>query len=533
MLHIKNLSISVNSGGRELDVVKNLELSINKGEVVALVGESGSGKSITANSILRLLDDSVVQYKSGSIDFEGEDLLKASEKKMRQIRGADISMIFQEPMTALNPLHTIGRQIAEVITIHQEDNPDENTKKKLTSRVKKLLHQVALDDIAERLNAYPHELSGGQRQRVMIAMAIANNPHLLIADEPTTALDVTTQSQILDLLGDLRVKTNMAILLITHDLGVVKRIADRVYVMKAGEIVESGDTDDIFNFAQHKYTKLLLKAGADGRADPKTVGVEEVLTCRDLTVKFPKKSAEFLKPKQFTTALKNINLYIREGETLGIVGESGSGKSTLGFSLLNLVANMEGLVVVAGSTLSGLRGKALKAARRNAQMVFQDPFSSLNPRMSVFQIVSEGLRVHKLSLEEGEIVASVTETLAEVGLNESFMGRYPHELSGGQRQRVSLARAIILKPKLIILDEPTSALDVLTQAQIIKILRRLQQNYGISFIFISHDLKVITAISHRIMVLKNGKIIEEGATEQIIKKPANDYTKALFEAAYL
>jgi microcin C transport system ATP-binding protein len=501
LLTVNNLSVSFASAGHNILAVNDVSFSIEKGEIMGLVGESGSGKSVTALSIMRLLPYPQASHPSGEILMDGEDVLTLPEAKIRAIRGHKIGIIFQEPMTALNPLHTIGSQIGEPMVIHGE-----RSKEKIEGRVRQMLDLVGLSELKERLGAYPHELSGGQRQRVMIAMALINEPDLLIADEPTTALDVTVQKQVLDLLLELREKLGMAILLITHDLNIVRHMADKVCVMKDGNIVEQGKVSKVFKKPTHEYTKHLLNAAPKG--DPVSADKynHTILRAKHISVRFPIKKGVFRQTVDYVYPLDNINVAIKKGHTLGVVGESGSGKTTLASAILKLI-KCKGEVEF-GNVMNTLAlvGEPLRLVRRDMQMVFQDPFSSLNPRMSVKQIIEEGLNAH--GIEGGE--ALIAQTLERVGLDPSAMHRYPHEFSGGQRQRIAIARAIILKPKFMVLDEPTSALDMSVQAQIIDLLKKLQEEEALTYLFISHDLKVIKAISHDILVLKHGKVIEYG-----------------------
>ena len=519
LLHVKDLSVAFNGQS----VVDHIDFTVNQGETLALVGESGSGKSVTALSILKLLPYPAASHPSGHILWQNEDILHAPERHLRQIRGNDIAMIFQEPMTALNPLHTIEKQISEVLRVHQL--MDRN---KARQCVLELLDLVELDGLKTRLGAYPHQLSGGQRQRVMIAMALANNPKLLIADEPTTALDVTVQKEILELLQKLQREMNMALLLITHDLGIVRKMAQRVCVMQHGKLVEQGDTETIFNVPQHDYTKKLLGSKPSGLAVVLPADTKTILDVQNLSVRFPVKTGLWAKQSLFT-AVNHVSLSLKQGETLGIVGESGSGKTTLGLALLRLLKS-DGLIVYLGKRIDTLTTRQFRDLRQDLQIVFQDPFGSLSPRMSIADIIAEGLLVHRPDLDKAARDALVVETLNAVQLDPATRHRYPHEFSGGQRQRIALARALILQPKIIVLDEPTSALDVSVQAQIVDLLRKLQIERGLSYLFISHDLRVVRALSHRIVVLKNGRIVETGDTAQIFDAPQQDYTKALIEA---
>ncbi|PIR32621.1 MAG: microcin ABC transporter ATP-binding protein [Alphaproteobacteria bacterium CG11_big_fil_rev_8_21_14_0_20_44_7] len=513
LLSIKNLS--VNFGHTE--AVRNASLDINKGEMVALVGESGSGKSVTALSILQLVSNAKQQ---GSIKFDGMELLDAKQKRLQNFRGNHVGMVFQEPMTSLNPLHTIGKQIAESINIHQR-----MSKKAVKLRIRELLEQVELDELKNRLKAYPHELSGGQRQRVMIAMAIANNPDLLIADEPTTAVDVIVAAKILKLLKKIQKELGMSILLITHDLTIVEKLSDSIYVMKDGEIVENGITSQIFKNPQHKYTQHLLSSKPKGRAVAATKSPPVVIRAEKMSVSFPIKGGFFGGQIGAVDAVKNISISVSEGKTIGIAGGSGSGKTTLGMGLLRLVKTT-GQIGFMGTRIDEFSPARLREMRKKMQVVFQDPYASLNPRMTIRQIIEEGLRAHNMKADMAEI-------LAEVGLSSDMADRYPHEFSGGQRQRIGIARALALKPKFILLDEPTSALDLSVQSQIIDLLKDLQKKHKISYIFISHDLRVMRAIAHDIAVMKNGEIIEFAETEKIFNNPQHEYTRKLIKAAFL
>ena len=506
-------------------VVKNASLAIEKGEMLALVGESGSGKSLTALSCIGLQPGAA--RTTGSITFDGQEVIGASEDTLRRLRGSRVGMIFQEPMTALNPLHTIGRQIKEMLDIHQDMSPQATL-----TRIHELLDSVGLSHFKTRLDAYPHEMSGGERQRAMIAMAIANKPALLIADEPTTAVDVTIQVKILALIKELQKSMNMAVLFITHDLTVVKRLADSVAIMRAGEIVEQGKVADVFANPRHAYTKKLLASEPGGAPLPPPASAHPVMSCDNLKVYFPIKKGVLKRTVDHVKAVDGVSVSILESSTLGVVGESGSGKTTLGFALLRLIKS-QGNIVFQQNAISSRKGSALRALRKEMQVVFQDPYSSLNPRMNVRQIIGEGLGVHFPEMNEAGQAKAVDEALAEVGLSPDSADRFPHEFSGGQRQRISIARAIVLKPRFVVLDEPTSALDLTVQSQIVELLKDLQQKYGLSYLFISHDLRVVKAIAHHIAVLKNGKIVEYGPTAQIFDNPQQDYTKTLIKAAFL
>ena len=525
LLSVTDLAVGFTQGGTTTRAVDGVSFALQRGGTLALVGESGSGKSVTAMSIARLLEASGAEVLGGRILFAGRDLLRTSEADMRRIRGRAITMVFQEPMTSLNPLHTIERQVGEILALHGRIGRD-----KLRDRVVSLLTDVGIPDPASRLGAFPHQLSGGQRQRVMIAMALANRPDLLIADEPTTALDVTVQAQILRLLKDLQAKLGMAMLFITHDLGIVRRIADNVAVMQKGRIVEGGRVEDIFRNPQHPYTRMLLAAepkGAPPAADP---SAKSILKAEDLKVWFPIKKGFLRRTVGYVKAVDGISLDVREGQTVGVVGESGSGKTTLGLAILRLIRS-EGPVSYLGRRIDGLDTAALRPLRRDLQVVFQDPYGSLSPRLSVAEIVEEGLTVQRRLpyAERREIVARA---LADTGLDPAAMDRYPHEFSGGQRQRIAIARAMVLQPKLVVLDEPTSALDMSVQAQIVDLLRDLQRRRGLAYLFISHDLKVVRALAAEIIVMRNGRVVEAGPAADIFASPQSDYTRALFAAAF-
>ncbi|KQP33581.1 microcin ABC transporter ATP-binding protein [Methylobacterium sp. Leaf104] len=525
LLDVQDLSVAFRSRERETRAVDRVGFTITAGETLALVGESGSGKSVTALSILRLLDGSAY-HPGGRILFKGEDLLSLPEKRLRGIRGADITMVFQEPMTSLNPLHTIQRQIGEVLEVHRGLSG-----RKARARILELLELVGLRDAERRLNAYPHELSGGQRQRVMIAMALACEPDLLVADEPTTALDVTVQAQILTLLADLQKRLGMAMLFITHDLGIVQRIADNVCVMLAGRIVEAGPVAEIFARPQHEYTRRLLASEPKGRANPVPADAAPLLEAGPLKVWFPIREGLLRRITSHVKAVDGVSLRVRAGETIGVVGESGSGKTTLGLALLRLTG-CEGPIVFLGRSIAGLPPAAMRPVRRDMQVVFQDPYGSLSPRMTVADIVAEGLVVQGAVKTRAERQAVVAKALTDVGLDPATMNRYPHEFSGGQRQRIAIARAIVLKPKFVVLDEPTSALDRSVQAQIVTLLRDLQRERGLAYLFISHDLKVVRALANYVLVMQNGHVVEEGPAEAIFAAPQTAYTQALFAAAF-
>ncbi|MFN3844384.1 MAG: ABC transporter ATP-binding protein [Paracoccaceae bacterium] len=523
VLEVSGLKISFRQDGRLIEAVKGVSFSVDKGETVALVGESGSGKSVTALSTVGLLGDNATV--EGSVTYQGRQMVGATETDLRRVRGNDISFIFQEPMTSLNPLHTIERQLGESLALHQG-----LVGQAAKDRILDLMNKVGIRDAQSRLGAYPHELSGGQRQRVMIAMALANGPDLLIADEPTTALDVTIQAQILDLLADLKRSEGLSLLFITHDLGIVRRIADRVCVMQGGEIVEQGLTADIFANPAHPYTQKLLAAEPRGLPDPVPAGATEVVHTSSLRVWFPITAGFLRRVVGHVKAVNDASLSVRTGETLGIVGESGSGKTTLALAILRLVPST-GPVVVLGRDISALTGAALRPVRQDMQIVFQDPFGSLSPRMTVGEIIAEGLALHgrESSASAREKVAAI---MVEVGLDPATMGRYPHEFSGGQRQRIAIARAMILRPKLVVLDEPTSALDMTVQVQIVDLLRDLQRKWGLAYIFISHDLRVVRALSHKVMVMKAGDVVEAGDAQAVFDAPSSDYTRALMLAAF-
>ena len=527
LLKVKNLSVSFRTENGLLNAVRNISFSIDKGESLALVGESGAGKSVTAYSILQLLPYPQAFHPAGSIIFKGEEILNAKNKILRKIRGNQISMIFQEPMTSLNPLHSIVKQVAESLIIHKG-----KSKTKAEERACELLHLVQLPEVDRRKNALPHELSGGQRQRVMIAMALANEPDLLIADEPTTALDVTIQAEILKLLSSLKQELNMALLLITHDLGIVRKVAKRCCVMTEGQIVEQGSVETIFKSPKHGYTKTFIASEPSGKPRSIPDKTYQIILAENLKVHFPLNTNFLGKPKQWIKAVDDVSISINKGETLGLVGESGSGKSTLALAVLRLISS-KGKIVFSGKEIQDKKSRELRRLRKNMQIVFQDPFGSLNPRMSIEQIVGEGLSVHTIVNDKEENIRLINMVLEEVGLDKNSKNRYPHEFSGGQRQRISIARALILKPDLLILDEPTSSLDLSVQAQIIDLLREIQERYNIAYLFISHDLRVVSALSHKVAIMKDGKIIECGPTEEIFKNPKSTYTKDLLNAAFI
>ncbi len=525
ILEIDDLSIAFTVSGKTTTAVHGSTFHIKKGETVALVGESGSGKSITALSVLKLLPP-VASYPSGKVLFKGQDILSASEDELRKVRGNDITMIFQEPMTSLNPLHTIEKQIAEILELHKGMSG-----KAARARVIELLTQVGIRDPEARLNAYPHQMSGGQRQRVMIAMALANEPELLIADEPTTALDVTVQAQILELLKELQEKNGLSMLFITHDLGIVRRIADRCCVMQNGHIVEQGVTEQIFSKPQHDYTKHLLSAEPKGSPPETDTSSPVVLEASDMKVWFPIKKGLMRKTVDHVKAVDGIDLVLREGQTLGVVGESGSGKTTLGMALTRLISS-EGKIAFVGKDINEYSFKDMRGLRDQMQVVFQDPYGSLSPRMSVGEIIAEGLTIHNPELNRNQREEMVINALQETGLDPETRHRYPHEFSGGQRQRIAIARAIVLEPKFIMLDEPTSALDMSVQAQVVDLLRDLQKRRKLAYMFISHDLKVVKALANEVIVMRLGKVVEQGSSKQIFENPQTDYTKALMAAAF-
>lgn len=522
LLQISDLSICFDHGPR---VVDSLSFAIQEGETLALVGESGSGKSISALSVLRLLDERHASYPTGEIHFRGEDMLKANDKRLRQIRGRQISMIFQEPMTSLNPLHTVEKQIGETLALHKGMRGPQ-----ARERCLELLELVGVQNPESRLGSYPHQLSGGQKQRVMIAMALANEPDLLIADEPTTALDVTVQKQVLELLRELQHKLGMAILLITHDLTIVRRYADHVAVMEQGKLVEYAETQTLFESPQHAYSRKLLDAEPPKAPLALAESGEPLLKVTDLDVRFPTQKSLFGKVKAYFHAVNTASFSLDKGETLGIVGESGSGKTTIGHALLKLTAST-GSFQLEGTELANLTQKEFRPWRRRIQIVFQDPFGSLSPRMSIAEIVREGLEIHDPDNHTSHD-QKVVQALTDVGLDPEARHRYPHEFSGGQRQRIAIARALVLQPDLIILDEPTSALDRTVQKQVIQLLRDIQGRYGLSYIFISHDLAVVRALSHKLLVLQHGKIVEYGKAAEIFQSPQATYTRELLSAAF-
>jgi microcin C transport system ATP-binding protein len=525
LLEVNDLSVEFRQGEHITRAVDHVSFTIEKGETVALVGESGSGKSVTALSILKLLPYPAARHPSGSIKFKGEELLDSDEQDLRRVRGNDITMVFQEPMTSLNPLHTVEQQIEEILELHSPLGPRERRK-----RIIELLSKVGIREAESRLNSYPHQLSGGQRQRVMIAMALANNPDLLIADEPTTALDVTVQAQILALLKELQAEFGMALLLITHDLGIVRHMAQKVCVMQGGRIVEAGATEEVYQSPKHAYTRQLLAAEPKGKPPKANPQAETVLATENLKVWFPVKRGFFRRVTGHIKAVDGVSIEVKQGQTLGVVGESGSGKTTLGLAVVRLIQS-EGPIVYLGRRIDGYDAQDMRPLRRQMQVVFQDPYGSLSPRLSIRQIVEEGLIIQKKDLSFEQREERVANALSEVGIDPASMERYPHEFSGGQRQRIAVARALALDPKFLMLDEPTSALDMAVQAQIVDLLRELQQRHNLSYLFISHDLKVIRALSNFVVVMRNGLIVEQGSAEELFTNPKEDYTKALIAAA--
>ena len=526
LLEVKDLSVNFRVDGGTLEAVRAVSFQIDQGETVALVGESGSGKSVTALSIMQLLPYPKAWHPSGSIRLDGREVIGADEPTLRQVRGDRVGIIFQEPMTSLNPLHTIDRQIGETLMLHRG-----MSKSEARARALELLHLVRLQEAEERLGAYPHQLSGGQRQRVMIAMALANEPDLLIADEPTTALDVTIQAQILKLLKDLQQRLGMAMLLITHDLTIVRKIADRVCVMTDGRIVETGPVEEVFVRPRHPYTQHLLAAEPKGRPPGREADAPEVMTARQLKVHFPIQRGLLRRTVGHVKAVDGVDVAIRRGQTVGVVGESGSGKTTLGLALLRLIRSQGG-IRFRDQEIQGWASRRLRPLRRHMQIVFQDPYGSLSPRMSVGQIVEEGLKLHRIGNGRADRRRLVAKALEEVGLDPDSQDRYPHEFSGGQRQRISIARAIALEPSFVVLDEPTSALDMSVQAQIVDLLRDLQARRGLAYMFISHDLRVVRALSDQVIVMRDGQVVEHGPAEEIFECPGHPYTRALMAAAF-
>ncbi len=526
LLSVKNLAVNFTADGKVTEAVKGISFDIEKGETVALVGESGSGKSVSALSIMRLLPYSTASHPSGEIYFQGQELMHASERTMRAVRGNQIAMIFQEPLSALNPLHTIEKQIYEILNVHQGLSGEV-----ARARIIDLMTKVGLPDPERRLGAYPHQLSGGQRQRVIIAMTLANEPDLLIADEPTTALDVTVQAQIIKLLNELQAEFNMAMLLITHDLGIVRKIADRVNVMTDGKIVETGTSDQVFLSPTHQYTRHLLGAEPKGEPPQPDPLATTLVETKNVRVWFPIKKGVLRRTVDHVKAVDDVSFKLRAGDTLGIVGESGSGKTTLGLAILRLLSS-KGQIVYDDQEISDFPSRRMRPLRREMQIVFQDPYGSLSPRMSVGSIIMEGPEVHGRAPKGEERRALIAKALEDVGLEPDAQDRFPHEFSGGQRQRIAIARAIALKPRFLMLDEPTSALDMSVQAQIVDLLRSLQQRYDLAYLFISHDLKVVRAMASYVLVMKDGKVVEQGDADKIFDRPETDYTKALMAAAF-
>ena len=525
LLAVRDLSVAFRHGGETHVVVDRVSFTLERGQALALVGESGSGKSVTAQSIVKLLPYPAASHPSGEVLFKGRDVLTMNDAELRAMRGAGVTMVFQEPMTSLNPLHTIERQVGEIIALHG------GRAASTRDRVVGLLTEVGLADPASRLGAYPHQLSGGQRQRVMIAMALANRPDLFIADEPTTALDVTVQAQILALLKDLQAKLGMALLFITHDLGIVRKIASDVAVMQKGRIVEAGKTAEVFANPQHPYTRMLLAAEPKGEAPASDAAAKPILEAKDVRVWFPIRHGFLRRTVGHVKAVDGVSLTVREGQTVGVVGESGSGKTTLGLAILRLIRS-QGAIAYCGRALSGLSAKQMRPFRRDMQIVFQDPYGSLSPRLSVAEIVEEGLIAQKTRLNAAERREAVARALADTGVDPASMDRYPHEFSGGQRQRIAIARAMALDPKFVVLDEPTSALDMSVQAQIVDLLRDLQKRRALAYLFISHDLKVVRALASEIVVMRRGEVVESGPAHEVFAAPQSDYTRALFAAAF-
>ena len=526
LLSVRDLSVAFTQGGTESLAVDRISFDIGKGETVALVGESGSGKSVSALSVLKLLPYPPATHPSGKIIFGGRDLLSLDERELRKVRGNNITMIFQEPMTSLNPLHTIERQIGEILELHRGMR-----ERQARVRTLELLNEVGIREPEKRLGAYPHQLSGGQRQRVMIAMALANEPELLIADEPTTALDVTVQAQILELLARLKEKNGMSMLFITHDLGIVRKIADRVCVMTGGKIVETGPTREIFDNPQHAYTRHLLAAEPKGKPPPANENAEPVMRGENIKVWFPIRQGFLRRTVDHVKAVDGVDVTVRAGQTLGVVGESGSGKTTLGLALARMISS-EGTIRFDGRDIGRLSFNDMRPLRRELQIVFQDPYGSLSPRMSVAEIIEEGLKIHEPKLTADQRDRRVVDVLDEVGLDPATRFRYPHEFSGGQRQRIAIARAMVLNPRFVMLDEPTSALDMSVQAQVVDLLRTLQAKHDLAYLFISHDLKVVRALANHVIVMRNGRIVEAGPSQQIFENPQTDYTRALISAAF-
>jgi microcin C transport system ATP-binding protein len=526
LLSIRDLSVSFVTAGRPVRAVDRVSLEIRQGETLALVGESGSGKTVTALSILKLLPSNAGRIEEGSIEFDGGEILGLDDDALRKIRGNRISMIFQEPLSSLNPLHNVARQIGEILEVHQGLSGSAARR-----RIVELLQKVGLAEAEKRLSAFPHELSGGERQRVMIAMSLANDPDLLIADEPTTALDVTIQAQILDLLKELKHDLGLSLLLITHDFGVVRKMADNVCIMRQGKIVERGATETVFASPNHEYTKELLAAEPSGTQQDRTTVTDPLFDVSDLKVWFPIKKGVLQRTVDHVKAVDGVSVQVQRGETVGVVGESGSGKTTLGLGLLRLISS-EGGIVFDGRNIAQLGDREVRPLRSKMQIVFQDPFGSLSPRMSVAQIIEEGLKIHQPHQTIDQRRAIVDDALFDVGLERGMRDRYPHEFSGGQRQRISIARALALRPEFVLLDEPTSALDRSVQAQVINLLRDLQQKYGLTYLFVSHDLKVVRALANYLIVMKAGKIVEQGPASEVISRPREPYTKQLMAAAF-
>ncbi|RTR02973.1 ABC transporter ATP-binding protein [Halomonas nitroreducens] len=530
LLTADHLNVSFRTEGGRVHAVRDVSFTLGKGELVALVGESGSGKSVTARTLMGLLPQSARLEADSRVDFDGEEISRYGEKQMMKLRGNRIAMIFQEPMTSLNPVYTIASQVGEMIRAHRRVSKQEARERTLA-----LLTEVGIPQPEERLDQYPHQLSGGQRQRVMIAMALANEPELLIADEPTTALDVTVQAQILQLIRRLQKSHGMSVLLITHDLTIVQQYADRVYVMEKGQVVEEGATHDIFECPQHRYTRMLLASEPSGSADPIPADSPLLLEALNMQVNFRigKKKLFSPKPRPRLKAVDDISLALKRGEALGIVGESGSGKTTLGQAILGLLdAESHGEVIFDGQPIHSLSREAMRPLRKRMQIVFQDPFASLNPRMTVRQIIHEGMEINRIGETRAERHRLAAQALSDAGLGEFALERFPHEFSGGQRQRIAIARAIALEPEFLLLDEPTSALDLTVQRQIIELLKGLQKKYGLSYLFISHDLRVVRALCQRVMVMQAGRVVEAGPTEQVMVSPEEDYTQRLIKAAF-
>ena len=528
ILEARKVAVTFKVEGGSVEAVKDVSFALRKGETIAIVGESGSGKSVTARAVMRLLSRRATMGASSSIMLSGRDVLKLSENEMRQLRGSRVSMIFQEPMTSLNPVYTVGAQIAEVLRIHNKISRAD-----AMAKAQSLLEEVQIPDPEARVKQYPHQLSGGQRQRVMIAMALANRPDILIADEPTTALDVTVQAQILNLIKDLKAKYGMAVILITHDLTVVRQFADRVYVMQHGEVKEHNTTAALFSNPQHPYTKRLLASDPKGVAQPLVGNLPTVLKGKNVRVTYTlKRGGIFNATYSDLQAVDGLSLELKKGETLGLVGESGSGKTTFGQALIRLLNPQEGEITFDGQRIDGLSRKQLRPFRSRMQIVFQDPFSAMNPRMNVRQIIEEGMIVNDVGKNSAERLQRVQQALEDAGMPTNILMRFPHEFSGGQRQRLAIARAIALEPEFILLDEPTSALDLSVQAQIIELLRKLQRERGLSYLFISHDLKVVRALCHRVIVMQNGKIVEQGPVAEVLSKPKSEYTQKLLRAAF-